>query len=183
MNISEHILIPEHHICKRYPNTKVCDLNLLLYIIFIKDDPYKMNWVIEDTYLQQAGYQDMDKLFGLFDITADGKKTGSEAVNPVIKEEQSKIEISYDFEKFKVKIIYDLSVDAEALFWKIELEKFRYISFFFYRHLRFLILYHEFGTPSCCHIFIVNILYLVNLSYVSGFWHFHAKTPRGIADY
>ena len=33
-----------------------------------------MNWVIEDTYLQQAGYQDMDKLFGLFDITADGEK-------------------------------------------------------------------------------------------------------------
>lgn len=90
--------------------------------LIIKDDPYKMNWVIEDTYLQQAGYQDMDKLFGLFDITADGEKTGSEAVNPVIKEEQSKIEIGYDFEKFKVKIIYDLSVDAEALFWKIELE-------------------------------------------------------------
>ena len=68
--------------------------------LIIKDDPYKMNWVIEDTYLQQAGYQDMDKLFGLFDITADGKKTGSEAVNPVIKEEQSKIEIGYNFEKF-----------------------------------------------------------------------------------
>lgn len=90
--------------------------------LIIKDDPYKMNWVIEDTYLQQAGYQDMDKLFGLFDITADGKKTGSEAVNPVIKEEQSKIEISYDFKEFKVKIIYDLSADEEALFWKIELE-------------------------------------------------------------
>ena len=68
--------------------------------LIIKDDPYKMNWVIEDTYLQQAGYQDMDKLFGLFDITADGEKTGSEAVNPVIKEEQSKIEIGYNFEKF-----------------------------------------------------------------------------------
>lgn len=90
--------------------------------LIIKDDPYKMNWVIEDTYLQQAGYQDMDKLFGLFDITADGKKTGSEAVNPVIKEEQSKVEISYDFKEFKVKIIYDLGADAEAFFWKIELE-------------------------------------------------------------
>ena len=63
-----------------------------------------MNWVIEDTYLQQAGYQDMDKLFGLFDITADGEKTGSEAVNPVIKEEQSKIEISYYFEEFKDRL-------------------------------------------------------------------------------
>ena len=90
--------------------------------LIIKDDPYKMNWVIEDTYLQQAGYQDMDKLFGLFDITADGKKTGSEAVNPVVKEEQSRIEISYDFEEFKVKMVYDLGAEDEALLWKIELE-------------------------------------------------------------
>ena len=88
----------------------------------IKDDPYKMNWVIEDAYLQQAGYQDMDKLFGLFDITVNGKKTGSKEVNPVIKEEQNKIEISYDFEEFRVKMTYDLGADEESLFWKIELE-------------------------------------------------------------
>ena len=88
----------------------------------IKNDPYKMNWVIEDRYLQQADYQDMDKLFGLFDITADGKKTGSNEVNPVIKEGQNKIEIRYDFEGFRVKMTYDLGTDEGALFWKIDLE-------------------------------------------------------------
>lgn len=88
----------------------------------IKNDPYDMNWVIEDAYLQQAGYQDMDKLFGLFDITVNGKKTGSKEAAPVIKEEQNKIEISYNFEEFRVKMTYDLSADEESLFWKIELE-------------------------------------------------------------
>ena len=88
----------------------------------IKDDPYKMNWVIEDSYLQQADYQDMDKLFGLFDITVDGKRTGSKEVNPVIREGQNKIEITYDFKGFRVKMIYDLGADEDALFWKIDLE-------------------------------------------------------------
>ena len=88
----------------------------------IKDDPYKMNWVIEDSYLQQADYQDMDKLFGLFDITVDGKRTGSKEVNPVIREGQNKIEITYDFKGFRVKMTYDLGADEDALFWKIDLE-------------------------------------------------------------
>ena len=88
----------------------------------ITDEPYKMNWVIEDSYLQQADYQDMDKLFGLFDITVDGKRTGSKEVNPVIREGQNKIEITYDFKGFRVKMTYDLGADEDALFWKIDLE-------------------------------------------------------------
>lgn len=90
--------------------------------ITIKNDPYKMNWVIEDTYLKQADYQDSDKLFGLFDITADGEKIESQKVQPVIKEEKNSVKISYDFAKIKVRILYDLGANDEALFWKIELE-------------------------------------------------------------
>lgn len=90
--------------------------------ITIKNDPYKMNWVIEDTYLQQENYQDSDKLFGLFDITVDGEKTESQKVNPVIKEEKNSVKISYDFKKFKVIMKYDMGADNEALFWSIELE-------------------------------------------------------------
>lgn len=87
----------------------------------IKDDPYQMNWVIEDTYLQQAGYQDADKLFGHFDIAAGGKKVGSNTVMPFIKEEKDKITVTYDFEGFQVKMTYDLGKDEQALFWTIQL--------------------------------------------------------------
>ena len=73
----------------------------------IKDDPYQMNWVVEDTYLEQADYQDADKLFGHFDMTVDGKKACSNAVTPIIQEEKDKITVVFDFVGFQVTMEYD----------------------------------------------------------------------------
>ncbi len=88
----------------------------------IKDDPYQMNWVVEDTYLEQADYQDADKLFGHFDMTVDGKKACSNAVTPIIQEEKDKITVVFDFEGFQVTMDYDLGRDEESLFWTIQLK-------------------------------------------------------------
>ena len=90
--------------------------------LIMKDDPCKMNWVIEDDYLKLAKYQDQDKLFGLFDITANGKKDGSETVKPVVKEADRKIMVCYEFKDFQVDMTYDLGKDDNALFWTIQLK-------------------------------------------------------------
>ena len=52
----------------------------------MKDDPYQMNWVIEDSYLQEKNYKDADKLFGFFELIADKEKFGSQMSVPVLKE-------------------------------------------------------------------------------------------------
>ena len=88
----------------------------------MKDDPYQMNWVIEDNYLQEKNYKDADKLFGFFELTADKDKFGSQMSAPVLRETEKRIEVVYEFETLKVKQFYDLGKDEEVLFWTIELE-------------------------------------------------------------
>lgn len=90
--------------------------------LVIKDDPHQMNWVMEDTYLQQAGYQDADKMFGYFDIVADGKKAGNNGLMSFLKEEKDKITVTFSAKGFQVKMTYDLGKDEEALFWTIQLK-------------------------------------------------------------
>ena len=46
-------------------NKEGCVSNLTM-----KDDPYQMNWMIEDSYLQEKNYKDADKLFGFFELIA-----------------------------------------------------------------------------------------------------------------
>ena len=89
--------------------------------LLMKDDSYKMNWVMEDAYLHQAGYQDDDKLFGEFDLTANGKKFSSKDLTPDIKEADEKAEVIYDFPEVKVSFIYDMKSRKEDLRWKIRL--------------------------------------------------------------
>ena len=88
----------------------------------MKDDPYQMNWMIEDSYLQEKNYKDADKLFGFFELIADKEKFGIQMSVPVLKETEKGIEVVYEFETLKVKQFYDLGKDEEALFWSIELE-------------------------------------------------------------
>ena len=88
----------------------------------MKDDPYQMNWVIADNYLQEKNYKDTDKLFGFFEFIADGKKFGSQMAVPVLTEKEKSIEIEHEFETLKVKQRYALGEDETALFWTIELE-------------------------------------------------------------
>ena len=93
----------------------------------MKDDPYQMNWMIEDSYLQEKNYKDADKLFGFFELIADKEKFGSQMSVPVLKETEKGIEVVYEFETLKVKQFYDLGNMRKhyfgALSWKIRVEK------------------------------------------------------------
>lgn len=72
----------------------------------MKDDPYQMNWMIEDSYLQEKNYKDADKLFSFFELIADKEKFGSQMSVPVLKETEKEIEVVYEFETLKVKQFY-----------------------------------------------------------------------------
>ena len=68
----------------------------------MKDDPYQMNWVIEDSYLQKKNYKDADKLFGFFELIADKEKFGSRMSVPVLKETEKGIEVVYELDRKSV---------------------------------------------------------------------------------
>lgn len=88
----------------------------------MKADPYQMNWVIEDSYLLETGYQDGGRLFGQFDLTANGKTLYSRDYIPAISEREKEIRISYEMGPVEVTLAYELGRDAETLFWTIRLE-------------------------------------------------------------
>lgn len=87
--------------------------------LFIKGDKYKMNWVIDKKYLDGERYEDAEKLFGHFDIIADGEKLSSNAVLPKVTEKAKEAVVKFDFAKVSVEFIYDLS--GKDLCWKIRL--------------------------------------------------------------
>ncbi len=87
--------------------------------LVIKDDAYKMNWVMDDGYLKEAGYKEQDKLFGEFDIIADGTKISSNETIPQIKKGDAKADIKYNFEKLSVEFIYDLQKRKDGLCWEV----------------------------------------------------------------
>lgn len=89
--------------------------------LVMKQDPYKMNWVIDASYLKDVGYQDDDKLFGAFELIADGEQISSKECSPEVKEEKEKVEIIYDFMGVKVIFVYDMASRKEDLVWKIKL--------------------------------------------------------------
>lgn len=89
--------------------------------LMFKDDPFKMNWVIDADYLGKAEYNEFDKLFGQFDITVNGKQFESGQFQPGIIQNEQKMNVIYNFENiFEVRIVYDLSFD-EKLKWNIKL--------------------------------------------------------------
>lgn len=89
--------------------------------LVIKNDPCRMNWVIENDYLKEHGYEDTDKLFGHFDIIADGMKLNSKTVLPAIREDKDRITVTYDLKSLKAELVYDLS-GKEELFWTMRVK-------------------------------------------------------------
>lgn len=87
----------------------------------IKDDPYSMNWVMDRTYLKEAGYQDDDKLFGGFDLTVDGIKRSNGDQMPKVEESGRKAEVTYDFPEVQVSFVYDMESGEDCLCWEIVL--------------------------------------------------------------
>ncbi|MBU5365841.1 hypothetical protein P7H74_09510 [Enterococcus devriesei] len=86
--------------------------------LFFKNDPYGMNWVIEEEYLNKVGYNDIEKLFGQFDLVVNGTKFLSTQTKPEITEIHDQIKVHYPFNNVSVNIKYRLK---EQLNWEIEL--------------------------------------------------------------
>lgn len=89
--------------------------------LVIKADPYRMNWVMDDEYLQAAGYHDEEKLFGKFNIVANEEQISSEDKIPVLKNTDEIVNIIYDYPNLRVTFVYDLKSSKEDLYWRIEL--------------------------------------------------------------
>lgn len=89
--------------------------------LYRKADPYEMNWVIENAYLEAAGYETEKRLFGQFDLTVDGKTTESSSLIPKVyeKKEAQTAAAVYDCGDVAVEVEYDLAKNAEQLSWKL----------------------------------------------------------------
>ena len=88
----------------------------------IKQDPYEMNWVIDKDYLESAGYQDSDKLFGCFDITADGEHMNHHTVQPAVTKQAECVDVCYDLPRIQLRMVYDLKQQKDGLQWTIALK-------------------------------------------------------------
>lgn len=88
----------------------------------IKNDPYKMNWVIDEEYLKKVGYKSFEKLFGHFDLEMDGSLYKSIDIKPIVCENYKKIEITFDFPKATVYFEYDLSQNDDKFKWNIKVK-------------------------------------------------------------
>ncbi|MGG5371904.1 hypothetical protein [Enterococcus sp. AZ196] len=86
--------------------------------LYFKNDPYHMNWVIEENYLNEVGYNDSEKLFGHFDLTVNGEKLQSTRTLPEITKTTKAISVNYRFNNVSVNIKYELD---KQLNWEIEL--------------------------------------------------------------
>ncbi|WP_086348287.1 hypothetical protein [Candidatus Enterococcus clewellii] len=82
-------------------------------------DPYRMNWVITEDYLNEVDYYSKDKLFGNFIIKIEDKIYNSAYLKPEIERQEERLSIQYDFNDFQLLQVFDLS-DSEVIRWSIE---------------------------------------------------------------
>ncbi|WP_164472762.1 hypothetical protein [Cohnella candidum] len=103
----------------------LCELSSRGFIerLVMKGDPEGMNWVLDASYLHQAGYPDEDKLFGHFGVRVDGEDYTSSAfpAPALLRSGENRVDAVYGFGRFQVKIGYDLSGDEGSLTWNIAL--------------------------------------------------------------
>ncbi|GIP60725.1 hypothetical protein [Paenibacillus woosongensis] len=85
----------------------------------MKDDPYAMNWVVDPGYLAEAGYDDVDKLFGEWTAVVNGRTIRSLDLIPAIRKvSEHCAEVSFDTEGLTITLTYRL--EEERMIWQIE---------------------------------------------------------------
>ncbi|OMD79431.1 MULTISPECIES: hypothetical protein [Paenibacillus] len=90
-----------------------------LQSLILQGDPSEMNWVVDPSYLEEAGYADTDKLFGEWTIELDGNIIKSTDLLPNITLE-GKHRVIVDFEGAPIAIRLTYSLEDERLRWTIE---------------------------------------------------------------
>lgn len=89
--------------------------------IILKNDPHKMNWVVDESYLEQVNYEDKDKLFGSFCISINDKKYNSNEIHEKLSLSKELATVTYVLDDVDVLFTYDLSQSVDSLFWTIQL--------------------------------------------------------------
>lgn len=87
--------------------------------LVLQEDPYMMNWVMNPQYLQHTGYgDDEDKLFGEWELKADGETLNSSSFIPQVTQEGSgQAAVEFNTSRIKLSMVYTLK--GEQLIWKI----------------------------------------------------------------
>lgn len=91
-------------------------------------DPYHMNWVISNQYLQKVKYFSKDKLFGKFYFVIENRKFSSENVEPTVEKINNCIYVTYKFDLVEVIQKFDLS-ENDRLKWSITMNNMKNVAF------------------------------------------------------
>ncbi len=84
--------------------------------LYLKDDPEKMNWVVDPEYLEQAGYDDLDKLWGEFSIMANGTSyTSRDSVRSILQKGDV-LSVTCPFRDFRLTMNYEPDGDSRMRF-------------------------------------------------------------------
>ena len=84
--------------------------------LYLKDDPEKMNWVVDPKYLEQAGYDDLDKLWGEFSIMVNGTTyTSRDSVRSILQKEDV-LSVTCRFRDFRLTMDYEPDGDSRMRF-------------------------------------------------------------------
>lgn len=89
--------------------------------LVMQGDPHEMNWVIDEDYLKQVGYEGHDKLFGHFQLTTGTQEYRSVEFLPVITESADEITVTFSLPEANVTFSYRLAAGTD-LDWQIHLE-------------------------------------------------------------
>lgn len=89
--------------------------------LILKNDPDKMNWVVDENYLEKVHYDDKDKLFGNFFITINDKEYKSNEIQGKLNLSKEMATVSYVFDDVEILFNYDLSQSEDSLLWTIQL--------------------------------------------------------------
>lgn len=89
----------------------------------INNDKADMNWLIDQHYLDEHNYKDVDKLFGNFDIQVNNRTFNQNDSSLNIKATDDCLYVNYNFSHFSVNYIYSVAQD-DYLYWTISISNF-----------------------------------------------------------
>ncbi|MFF2290283.1 hypothetical protein [Peribacillus butanolivorans] len=89
--------------------------------LILKNDPDKMNWVVDENYLEKVHYDDKDKLFGNFFIAINDKEYKSNEIQGKLNLSKEMATVSYVFDDVEILFNYDLSQSEDSLLCTIQL--------------------------------------------------------------
>jgi len=87
--------------------------------LIIREDPVRMNWVVDPAYLAEAGFPDEDKLFGEWSMTVNGTAYASRDAVPLVRIDRGRqASVAFGGGPVDVAMTYSLE-EEDRLRWKI----------------------------------------------------------------